>query len=129
MSLSSLSSLGSSGTSSASAAIDAATGQTGNAVSNALTNTNTNSLISGVAGSSGGGLSGGSSSSASVNAGIAVIGMPRTVNIPTNIVNQKLMSTTSIASECFIHQNFSNKLQAYMIGYVNSIMSNYAVYK
>lgn len=58
-----------------------------------------------------------------------IAGMPRTVNIPTNIVNQKLMSETSIAAQCFIYQNFSNKLQAYMIGYVNSIMSNYSVYK
>jgi hypothetical protein len=56
-------------------------------------------------------------------------GLPRSSNLPSNIVDNNMMSSTSIASDCFIKQQFSNKLQAYMIGYVNSIYSNYSVYK
>jgi hypothetical protein len=56
-------------------------------------------------------------------------GLPRTVNIPSAIINSDLISDTAIASECFIDQRFSNKLQAYLIGYVNSIYSNYSVFK
>ncbi len=56
-------------------------------------------------------------------------GLPRTVNIPSNIINNNLMSDTSVASDCFIRQKFSNKLQAYLIGYVNNIYSNYSVYE
>lgn len=56
-------------------------------------------------------------------------GLPRNVNIPSSIINEDLMSPTSLAHECFINQKFSNKLQAYLIGYVNSIYSNYSIYK
>ncbi len=54
-------------------------------------------------------------------------GQPRNVNIPSSITDEGLMSTTSLASDCFIKQQFSNKLQAYLIGYVNSIYSDYPV--
>jgi hypothetical protein len=56
-------------------------------------------------------------------------GLPRKVNIPSGIVNANLLSKTSLASDCFIRQQFSNKLQAYLVGYVNSIYSNYPVFK
>lgn len=56
-------------------------------------------------------------------------GLPRQVDIPSSIINSNLMSDTSLASDCFIKQKFSNKLQAYLIGYVNSIYSDYAVFK
>lgn len=52
---------------------------------------------------------------------------PRSVLLPSGILDASLMSETSWASDCFIGQAFSNKLQAYMIGYVNSIASEYAV--
>jgi hypothetical protein len=55
-------------------------------------------------------------------------GLPRSVNIPTNIYQANLMSDTSWADDAFIYQKFSNKLQAYLIGYVNSIYSDYSVY-
>jgi hypothetical protein len=65
------------------------------------------------------------------NTGLSDIksGLPRSVNIPTNIWNNNLMSNTSFADDCFIYQKFSAKLQAYMIGYVNAIFSNYSVYQ
>lgn len=56
-------------------------------------------------------------------------GMSRQVNIPSSITNANLMSTTSNAADCFIKQKFSNKLQSYLIGYVNSIYSDYPVFK
>jgi fructose-specific phosphotransferase system IIC component len=56
-------------------------------------------------------------------------GLPRQVVIPSGIVNADLMSKTSLASDCFIKQKFSNKLQSYLIGYVNSIYSDYPVFK
>lgn len=56
-------------------------------------------------------------------------GMPRGVNIPSAIIDSKLMSETSLAQDCFIKQQFSSKLQAYLIGYVNSIYSDYSIYK
>lgn len=56
-------------------------------------------------------------------------GMPRSAPIPGSIVQANLMSTTSLAQDCFIHQKFSGKLQAYMIGYVNNVYSYYSVYK
>ena len=54
-------------------------------------------------------------------------GQPRDVNIPSAITQAKLLSTTSLASDCFVSQKFSNKLQAYLIGYVNSIFSDHPV--
>lgn len=55
-------------------------------------------------------------------------GLPRSVTIPTNIFQAGLMSGTSWADDCFIYQKFSDRLQAYMIGYVNTIYSDYSVY-
>jgi hypothetical protein len=55
--------------------------------------------------------------------------MPRTAQIPIGIAMSGLMSNTSSAASCFIDQQFSAKLQAFMIGYVNSIYSDYSVYK
>jgi len=54
-------------------------------------------------------------------------GSPQVSSIPTNIGGSGIMSDTSSAPECFIHQRFSEKLQAFMVGYVNSIYSNYPV--
>jgi hypothetical protein len=58
----------------------------------------------------------------------AYSGLPVVQQIPTNIRTSGIMSDTSSAGECFINQRFSAKLQAFMISYVNSIASNYAVY-
>jgi hypothetical protein len=56
-------------------------------------------------------------------------GLPRTSNIPMNIVQNGLMSGTARASDCFISQKFSYNLQAFLIGYVGSIYSDYSIYK
>jgi hypothetical protein len=56
-------------------------------------------------------------------------GLPRGSNIPSAIIENSLLSETSIAKDCFVNQQFSNKLQAYIVGYVNAIYSNYSVYK
>lgn len=60
--------------------------------------------------------------------GETVAGLPRSVNIPTGVVESGQMSTTSKASDCFVEQKFSSKLQAFLVGYVNSIYSDYSVY-
>lgn len=70
-------------------------------------------------------LSGGGQSA---NSG-ALPGMSRSTAIPANISEAGLISPTSIAGQCFVYQQFSSKLQAFMIGYVNSIYSNYSVFK
>lgn len=49
--------------------------------------------------------------------------------IPTGIVSSGNLSTTSDALTCFREQQFSNKLQVFMVSYVMSISSFYAVYK
>jgi hypothetical protein len=67
-------------------------------------------------------------STASNNANV-LGGMPRSVNIPTNIWQNNLMSNTSWADDAFVGQKFSAQLQAYLIGYVNSLYSNYSVYQ
>lgn len=54
-------------------------------------------------------------------------GIPREVLLPSKLLDSKVMSSTSLATNCFVGQQFSNKLQAYLIGYVNSIYSDYAV--
>lgn len=53
--------------------------------------------------------------------------MPRTSVIPGTIVEAGLISDTSKASDCFINQQFSGKLQAFLIGYVSGIYSYYSV--
>lgn len=46
--------------------------------------------------------------------------------IPTTAMGQ--MSQTSEAVRCFTQQEFSSKLQAYMINYVISVSGLYSVY-
>ena len=58
----------------------------------------------------------------------AYVGLPAIQSIPTNMRTPGVMSDTSSAPECFVNQRFSNKLQAFMISYVNSITSNYPIY-
>ena len=58
----------------------------------------------------------------------AYSGLPVVQPIPTNIRESGLMSDTSLAAECFINQRFSNKLQAFMISYVNVVYSVYPIY-
>lgn len=55
-------------------------------------------------------------------------GSPQVSSIPSNLRANGVMSDTSSAPECFINQRFSAKLQAFLIGYVGSIYSNYPVY-
>jgi hypothetical protein len=52
----------------------------------------------------------------------------RSFNIPTNILSRDLMSPTSDALTCFTQQQFSNKLQGYLVNYVISVSSYYSVY-
>lgn len=56
-------------------------------------------------------------------------GMPRTSLVPTAIVEQNLLASGSLAYNCFAKQQFSLRLQVFMIGYVNSVFSNYSIYK
>lgn len=56
-------------------------------------------------------------------------GIPRNSITPSAIINNNLLSPTSLASECFINQRFSSKLQIFLVGYVNSIYSQHSVYK
>lgn len=69
-----------------------------------------------------------STTSASNKNPSAFPGLPRYNLIPTNILQAQLMSGTSLATDCFAYQRFSGKLQAFMIGYVNQIYSNYPIY-
>jgi len=45
--------------------------------------------------------------------------------IPTNMIGQ--ISETSYAPHCFINQRFSGRLQSFLIGYVNSVYSDYPI--
>jgi len=56
-------------------------------------------------------------------------GLPRSVNIPTNIKQQNMLSGTSWSDDCYIYQKFAEKLQAYLIGYTNAIYSQYSIYQ
>lgn len=56
-------------------------------------------------------------------------GMPRFSGVPSAIIEGGLLSNTCVARECFVNQNFSNKLQAFLVGYVNEIFSDYSIYK
>jgi hypothetical protein len=56
-------------------------------------------------------------------------GMPRSSGIPSAIIEEGLLSDTSVARKCFVYQDFSNKLQAFLVGYVNEAFSNYSIYK
>lgn len=48
--------------------------------------------------------------------------------VPTKIMEQNLMSSTSEAYKCFVNQQFSANLQAYMINYVISISGLESIY-
>lgn len=48
--------------------------------------------------------------------------------IPTNIVSRNLLSPTADALTCFTQQQFSNKLQGYLVSYVFSVSGDYSVY-
>lgn len=60
--------------------------------------------------------------------GTSIGGLPRSVNLPTGVTQSGTMSSTSKAIDCFAGQKFSSKLQAYLVGYVNSINSQYSVF-
>jgi len=53
---------------------------------------------------------------------------PRGHMIPTNLRVKGVMSDTALAAECFVNQRFSNKLQAYLISYVNTVYQNHPIY-
>jgi len=59
----------------------------------------------------------------------AYSGLPAVASIPTNIMNPGVLSNTSSAPECFANQRFSNKLQAYLVSYVNSIASTHPIFE
>ena len=56
----------------------------------------------------------------------AYSGLPAVASIPTNIMNPGVLSS---APECFANQRFSNKLQAYLVSYVNSIASTHPIFE
>lgn len=56
-------------------------------------------------------------------------GMPRASGVPSAIIEEGLLSETCVARYCFVDQVFSNKLQAFLVGYVNESYSNYSIYK
>lgn len=53
----------------------------------------------------------------------------QTSKIPTGVASSGALSTTSDALTCFREQKFSLKLQTYLVSYVMSVSSYYAVYK
>jgi hypothetical protein len=53
---------------------------------------------------------------------------PRSQDVPTNIIEHNVMSTTSVAAECFVNQRFSRKLQAFLISYNGSVFSGDPIY-
>lgn len=53
----------------------------------------------------------------------------QTSKIPTNIASSGNLSSTSDALTCFREQQFSQKLQVFLVSYVMSTTSYYAVYK
>ena len=48
--------------------------------------------------------------------------------VPESIIRQNLLSPTSEALYCFVGQQFSQKLQSYMINYVIATNSFYPLY-
>lgn len=50
----------------------------------------------------------------------------RSSMIPSGLA--KKISNTSQANECFVNQRFSGRMQAFLIGYNNSIYSEHSVY-
>lgn len=58
----------------------------------------------------------------------AYSGLPAIQSIPTNMREAGVLAPDSSAVNCFVNQQFSQKLQAFMISYVNMTVSNYAIY-
>lgn len=58
----------------------------------------------------------------------AYAGAPVVQTVPTNLLFPGVMSDTSSAPNCFINQRFSNKLQAFLISYADSVAGDYSVY-
>ena len=58
----------------------------------------------------------------------AYSGLPAVQSIPTNMREAGVMAKDSGAANCFVNQQFSEKLQAFMISYVNMTVSNYSIY-
>lgn len=58
----------------------------------------------------------------------AYSGLPAVQSIPTNMREAGIMADNSSAANCFVNQQFSEKLQAFMISYCNMTVSNYAIY-
>lgn len=58
----------------------------------------------------------------------AYSGLPAVQSIPTNMREAGVMAPDSSAVNCFVNQQFSQKLQAFMISYVNMTFSNYSIY-
>lgn len=56
-------------------------------------------------------------------------GVDQTSKLPTGIASSGNLSGTSDALTCFREQQFSQKLQVFMVSYVMSVNSFYAVYK
>lgn len=48
--------------------------------------------------------------------------------VPTKILEEDLLSKTSLAHECFTQQKFSAELQAFLVGYVVTISGYYSIY-
>lgn len=56
-------------------------------------------------------------------------GVDQTSKLPVQIVTSGNLSKTSDALTCFREQQFSQKLQIFLVSYVMSVSSPYAVYK
>ena len=48
--------------------------------------------------------------------------------VPSAMLQKKLLSQTSNAQDCFVYQQFSGQLQAFLTGYVMSVNGIYPVY-
>lgn len=56
-------------------------------------------------------------------------GVDQTSKLPTGVASSGNLSGTSDALTCFREQQFSQKLQVFLVSYVMSVSSPYAVYK
>ena len=56
-------------------------------------------------------------------------GIDQTSKLPTGVAASGDLSGTSDALTCFREQKFSQKLQIFLVSYVMSVSSPYAVYK
>lgn len=51
----------------------------------------------------------------------------RMIDIPTNVINRGLLSDHSEAFRCFMYQDFSQKLQVYLVNYVYNVNSQHSL--